>query len=158
MSLSVLGPLPDWRQKAESLQRELFERNRQLADAEDALRLERGKNATIERGVSELRTVLSPLYQGLAHIFGEIDAMGVGESSAPSATPQKSAVWESWKQKLGPMPSKAIDALLMHGGLTQTQLRIHVGCAAGSMSDLVYRLNKAGIINKNGGKISLKEL
>jgi DNA-binding Lrp family transcriptional regulator len=56
------------------------------------------------------------------------------------------------------MPAKAIDALLMHGALTQTQLRIHVGCAAGSISDLVYRLNKAGIINKNGGKISLKEL
>jgi DNA-binding MarR family transcriptional regulator len=82
--------------------------------------------------------------------------MGVGES--PASSPQKSAVWESWKQKLGPMPAKAIDALLMHGALTQTQLRIHVGCAAGSISDLVYRLNKAGIINKNGGKISLKEL
>ena len=110
------------------------------------------------RGVQELRKVLSPLYQGLQHVFGEIEAMGVEDNSTPTGKPKVSAAWESWKQKLGGNLAKAIDALLLHGELTQTQLRLHVGCAAGSISDLVYKLNRAGIINKNGGKISLKEL
>jgi hypothetical protein len=46
----------------------------------------------------------------------------------------------------------------MHGQLTQTQLRIHVGCATGSVTSIVFQLNKVGLINKNGGRISLKEL
>ena len=155
MSLS-LAALPNPMDEVRRLRQENDTLREELREAREEASSCRREAATAARGAQELRTVLTPLYQGLQHIFGEIDAMGVGES--PASSPQKSAVWESWKQKLGPMPAKAIDALLMHGALTQTQLRIHVGCAAGSISDLVYRLNKAGIINKNGGKISLKEL
>jgi hypothetical protein len=106
-------------------------------------------------GVQNLRTALDPLHRALKQIFGEMErtgfeSVGVGQKVSP--------VWESWKQKLDPQCGKAIDALLVHGGMTQTQLRIHVGCAQGSIYGVVCRLNKAGIINKNGGKISLKEL
>lgn len=155
MSLSILSPLPDLQARIRQLEQDLFTRNRQLNEAEDALRQERQKTAQTERGVQELRNVLNPLYSALQHIYGEINNMGV--DSTPAST-KHSVIWESWKQKLGGLPAKAIDALLLHGEMSRTQLRIHVGCATGSVADLVYRLNQAGIINKNGGKISLKEL
>ena len=47
---------------------------------------------------------------------------------------------------------------MVHGPMTQTQLRILIGCANGSIAGIVCTLNKAGLINKNGGKISLKEI
>lgn len=160
MSLSILAPLPDWRQKAESLQRDLYERNRQLEEAEQALRSERQKTAAVERGVAELRTVLTPLYQALAHIFGE---MGVAEGAASSTAPtaRVSVAWESWKQKLGPnsAAAKIIDILMIHGELTHTQLRIHIGTSRmQTVYDAVSKLNKAALLNKNGDKFSLKEL
>lgn len=157
MSLTLTG-IPNPQQQIESLQRELYARNRQLAESEEALRQERAKNASIERGVQRLREVLGPLFDGLKLIHGEMDAMGIEGSSASSVDPRKAAVWEDWKRKLGGQAAKAIDALLLHGALTQSQIRLHVGCATGSTAGIVYQLNKAGIINKNGGKISLKDL
>ena len=163
-SLSILAPLPaqpNWQQKAEYLQRELYQRNQQLADAEDALRQERLKSAAMEQGVAELRTVLTPLYQGLCHIFGEIDRMGVESSSPGGAAPKSSAAWDSWKQKLGPnsAAAKIIDILMIHGELTHTQLRIHIGTSRmQTVYDAVSKLNKAALLNKNGDKFSLKEL
>ena len=73
---------------------------------------------------------------------------------------RSSAVWEDWKKKLGATAaSKIIDILLLHGQLDQTQIRIHLGTSRmQTVYDAVSKLNKAGIINKNGGKISLKEL
>ena len=163
-SLSILAPLPDWRQKAEALQRELYERNRQINEAEEALRQERQKTAAVERGVTELRTVLNPLYQALQHIYGEIGAMGVNESAATgpvAPTGRVMAAWESWKQKLGAnsAAAKIIDILMLHGELTHTQLRIHIGTSRmQTVYDAVSKLNKAALLNKNGDKFSLKEL
>jgi hypothetical protein len=151
--------LPDPQQQIESLQRELYQRNRQLAESEEALRQERQKNAGVEVGIGELRTMLSPLYQGLQRIFGEIDALGIeGPVNGAGLDPRKAAVWEDWKRKMPGLPAKFIEALMLHGELTQTQLRLHAKCAAGSVAGVVSQLWKAGLINKNGGKISLKEL
>ena len=159
MSLSILSPLPDWRQKAEALQRDLYERNRQLNEAEESLRQERLKTAAVERGVTELRTVLTPLYQALQHIFGEIGTMGVNEVTITNdGDPRKKAIWDSWKAKLPSGESKAIDALLLHGTMTTGQLRIHVGCATRTAQNIVTALKSKGLINKNGPQISLKEL
>ena len=160
MSMAVFTPLPDPMKIAAELRREIEKLRAQLETAQEELRQERQKTAAMESGVRQLRAVLTPLYQALAHIFGEIDAMGVG-AMPPTATgvdPRKAAVWEDWKQKLGGQAAKAIDALLLHGELTQTQLRLHIGCARGSVPGIVYQLNKAALINKNGGRISLKEL
>jgi hypothetical protein len=160
MSMSILAPLPSWQQKAESLQRELYHRNQELADAEEALRQEKLKTAAMEQGVSRLREALTPLYSGLQMIFGEIDSTGV--QAAATATsgldPRKAAVWEDWKRKMPGIPSRFIEALMLHGELTQTQLRLHAKCAQGSVAGVVSQLWKAGLINKNGGRISLKEL
>lgn len=159
MSLSVLTALPTERQRLESLQRELLERSQQLADAQDALRIERLKVASLERGLAELRTVLTPLYQGLQHIFGEMASLGVeAGAAAHGLDPRKAAVWEDWKRKMPGTPARFIEALMLHGELTQTQLRLHAKCARGTVPGVVSQLWKAGLINKNGGKISLKEL
>jgi hypothetical protein len=155
MSLTLTA-LPDPRQQAESLQRELYQRNRQLNDAEEALRQERKKNAAVERGVAELRQVLTPLYRALGQVFGEIEAIGTEEVS--SADPRKKAIWDSWKQKLPSGEGRAIDALLLHGSMTTAQLRIHVGCASRTAQNIVVALKSKGLIVKDGGQIKLKEL
>ena len=156
-----MNPLPDLRQQVESLQRELYKRNQQLNEVEEALRQERLKSAALERGVSRLKQALSPVYDGLRMIFGEIDAMGVGDAGVAATSgmdPRKAAVWEDWKRKMPGIPARFIDALMLHGELTQTQLRLHAKCAQGSVAGVVSQLWKAGLINKNGGRISLKEL
>ena len=142
----------------ESLQRELYTRNKQLNDAEEELRTERRKTATIEAGVRGLRQQLSPLYQALQSVFGDIDAMGIADGVSNASSPRTSAVWESWKEKLGGQTATAIDVLALHGEMNADQLRIHLRCARTHVYNVITKLNKAGIINKNGGKISLKDL
>lgn len=147
--------VPNPQQQIESLQRELYQRNRQLADAEEALRQEKAKNAAVERGVSQLREILSPMFNGLKMVFGEIDVMGVGGSVS---TPKTSAIWESWKQKLPTLEGRAIDALLLHGEMTVPQLRIHIGCATRTSRNVASSLSGKGLALRSGGKIRLKEL
>jgi len=108
--------------------------------------------------VQNIRDILEPLFSGLKRVFGEMEHAGFETYSAASVDPRKAAIWSSWKQKMPGNPAKFIDALLLHGELTQTQLRLHAQCAQGSVAGVVSQLWKNGLINKNGGKISLKEL
>lgn len=141
----------------ESLQRKLQAANERAAQAENELRVERRKTASMERGIGELRSVLTPLYRGLVHIFGEIEVMGL-EAEQSNSQPRNSAVWESWKQKLSGSAAKAIDTLLLHGEMNAEQLRIHLGTATRTCYNIIGELNRAKLINKNNGKIRLKEL
>jgi hypothetical protein len=124
------------------------------------LKLQRSdeRAAMVEGGVSRLRSALTPLYQALQQIYGDIDAMEINPESGSGMDPRKAAVWEDWKRKMPGIPARFIEALMLHGELTQTQLRLHAKCAQGSVAGVVSQLWKAGLINKNGGKISLKEL
>jgi len=146
--------IPSPQSQIESLQRELYQRNKQLADAEEALRLEKLMNQTLHTAVDTLRMTLQPLYSGLRLIFEQIDASGV---ESPTKA-RNSAVWESWKQKLSGTAAKAIDVLHLHGEMNGEQLRIHLGCATRTCYNIIGELNKAKLIDKNGGRISLKEL
>ncbi len=132
---------------------ELQEQVRQLRDE---LSRERNRETQVESGVRELRRVLDPLYRALQMVYGEIGELGI--QPGLDLHPAKAAAWENWKKKLGGLPARFIDVLMIHGEMTQTQLRIAVGCAAGSVAGVVCTLNKAGLINKAGGKVSLKEL
>jgi hypothetical protein len=67
-------------------------------------------------------------------------------------------VWENWKSRMPGAPAKVIDALLLHRDMSQQQLCIATGVPRGSMTNVISRLNRAGLISKNGGRISLKEL
>lgn len=110
-----------------------------------------------ERSVQSLRRQLSPLYQALHAVFGDMDAIGGGGDS-PAADSRTAAVWASWKQKLGQGEGKIIDALLLHREMNTQQLAIACGFHRNSVPKLIYTLNKSGLINKSGGRFSLKTL
>jgi hypothetical protein len=113
-----------------------------------------------ERALANLRRQLSPLYRALQDVFGELDAAGVEEtgSSTLAASPRTSAVWESWKSRMPGGPAKIIDALLLHSEMNTQQLAIATGVHRNSIPAMIYKLNKAGLLNKNGGRFSLKTL
>ena len=139
---------------------EILDANRARQDAEAAY--EEGT-----RALSMLRQQLSPLYRALRAVFGELDAAGIVDASmsapasAPvgvSTEPRVAAVWDSWKSKLGGQCAKVIDVLLTHGEMNTTQLAIAVGTRRQNIPNLIYKLNQAGLINKNGGRFALKAL
>jgi hypothetical protein len=114
----------------------------------------------VERDNAVLLKLLSPLYKGLRPVFGDAepsaelsDSSGNGSSGSVNAS-----VWAAWKQRLTPNAGKIIDALLTHRELSSTQIAIATGIAGGNVAKYVYELNKAGLINKAGGKMSLKSL
>jgi hypothetical protein len=160
-SLSLMSPLPDQQRRISELTAALEAAGQRGDRLETELRAERRKNASIEKGVAELRTILSPLYQALGMVFGQIETMGVPTSSGSTAASTDSritAVWESWKDRLGQGPAKVIDALLLHREMNTQQLAIATGYHRTTIPEFIYKLNKAGLINKNSGKFSLKEL
>ena len=112
------------------------------------------------RALGELRRQLGPLYKALQMVFGELDAAGVDEAPAASGpvNTRTAAVWESWKNKLGVGAAKCIDALLLHGEMNTNQLSIATGYHRNTVPQYVSKLNTAGLINKNGGRFSLKSL
>jgi hypothetical protein len=157
MSLSVIN-VPDPQREIATLQRVLREKIERIVQLERELVDERAANTASRRTVEELRTTLEPLYRALQVIFGHIEAMGVNGDGATPVNDSTRQVWESWKQKLGGLTAQAIDVLLLHGPMNQTQLRIQLRCASRSVTNIVGALNKAGLIDKAGGKIALKPL
>jgi len=104
-------------------------------------------------------TVLALLIEAVRHVAsGKMDIPDVTQIAGSAPDIRLKAAWENWKSKLPGLPARFIDALLLHGPMTQTQLRIAVGCAAGSVASIVSTLWKAGLIDKNSGRISLKQL
>lgn len=83
--------------------------------------------------------------------------MGVA-GGRTTINPATNAVWDSWKQKLGGKAAEAIDVLVLHGEMNAEQLRIHLKCGKNYVYNVISSLHKASLINKNSGKISLKEL
>jgi DNA-binding transcriptional ArsR family regulator len=110
------------------------------------------------RAIRALRQQLEPLHRALKEVFGEIDAIGSDPGPQPSASPKNAAVWQAWKSRLGATASKVIDALLTHGELNTQQLAIATGLHRTTIPAGIYALNKAGLINKSGGRFSLKQI
>jgi hypothetical protein len=122
--------------------------------------------------IMRLRQQLAPLYTALQQIFGVIEAVipnddfpaqvaqGGSVPGAADLSERERRVWKSWQDKFGTgsMASKFIDVLLDHGEMNAAQLRIAAKCGQQTVYDTVHRLNQAGLINKNGGKYSLKKL
>lgn len=135
-----------------------------LDDVKEQLRQSRQETATAKRdaarAMSELRRQLGPLYKALQMVFGELDAAGVDDAPASSGSvnARTTAVWENWKSKLPGRPAAIIDALMLHGEMNSTQLAIAIGIHRNNVPGLIFRLNKAGLIDKNGTKYSLKKL
>lgn len=156
----IVEDVPDPR--LADLEAEVRQTRRELSDAR--LEAERAREDAT-RALSMLRRQLSPLYKALQAVFGELDAGGVAEDSGPvgvsAASPvdaRAGAIWASWKARLGPQCGKVIDALLLQPGMNTTQLAIAVGTRRQNIPGLIYKLNQAGLLDKNGGRFSLKQL
>lgn len=137
-----------------ALEAEIGRLNRELRETRAELARARAESA---HAVAALRQQLSPLYRALQAIFGELDAIG-DDAPAPASDARMQAVWASWKSKLGSGPAKVIDALLLHGEMNTQQLAIACGVNRNTIPNWIVTLNKAGLINKNGGRFSLKSL
>jgi len=130
---------------------------REVESLRQALSDNMSQDADFHRGLNQVCDTMRPLFEGLCRIFSEIDRIpGARPGSSPRV--KSSEVWESWKGKLSGTAAKSIDALLLHGEMTAEQLRIHLGCATRTCYNIIGELNRAKLINKNGGRISLKEL
>lgn len=131
--------------------------NRQLRDE---LRESRNQCAAVSSGVSALRRQLEPLYNALRMVFGEIEVAGVGSpgEATSGVSPKIAAVWQSWINKLGGKRAEVIKALLEHGELSVVQLKVMTHSSGQTVYNQISSLNQLGLINKNGGKFSLKEL
>lgn len=154
-------------EKIDALERQVAKLRGELSDTRHELtRVREDSN----RALTALRQQLSPLYRALQRVFGELEDAGVPDAPAaastsdgrraPDATDARvTAVWASWKTKLGGTVAKGIDALLLHGELDTQQLAIAAGVDKRTVTNtIVYKLHQAGLIDKNGGRFSLKEL
>jgi ribosomal protein L29 len=137
------------------LEDEIHELKRELSAARAETRQAK---AEAQRAVAALRKQLAPLYQALRMVFGEIDAVGGSEAVGNEPAPRIAAVWQAWKDKIGGQPAQLIDALLLHGELTSGQIAVAIGINPKNVAQVVHKLNKAGLVTKNGGKFSLKQL
>ena len=111
--------------------------------------------------VNNLRNALSPLYKSLRHLFGEMEEIpdDAPVASVSVSSPRASAIWDSWKQKLGGKQAEFIQALLEHGHpMTSEQLRVTTHTGRSTVPQIIYKLNSLGLINKHDGKYSLKTL
>ena len=140
---------------------ELRDENRELVRENQNLQAELS-SAKVQnsRAISMLRHQLDPLYKALQSVYGVIEASGVEEDDDPKAgtNPRVKAVWESWKQKLGGKQAEFIQALLEHGSMTAVQLKVATHTGTSTVPQVIYKLNQLGLIDKNGGKYSLKQL
>lgn len=125
-----------------------------LASAQADVQRERRQTAT---AVGSLRRQLTPLYRALQGLFGELDQLSEGDAPSAPTDARVAAVWASWKSKMG-TASVVIDALLLHGEMNTQQLAIACGKDRTTIPAYIMKLNKAGLINKNGNRFSLKPL
>lgn len=124
-----------------------------------------GLVAGTHNSTARLRQLLGPLHNALKELFGEMETISGGGDFSPQterttsdADARKIAVWQSWKSKLGGVNASFIQGLLEHGTMTAPQLRVVCKCHIQSVYDAATKLKSLGLINKNGGKYSLKEL
>lgn len=151
------APIQDHRDRViASLEEENAALKERVRLAERDVEIVRHENT---RGVGELRRILDPLFNGLKLIYGELDAIEPANGSQLVRTDDKNnVVWDSWKKKLGGRPAEFIAELLIHGEMTGKQLEVATRCGRKTVAGTIYKLNQAQLINKNGGKYSLKEL
>lgn len=105
--------------------------------------------------MANLRKLLKPWHSAIKQVYGELEI--VAEDDAP-INGSGSLKWQSWKQKLPGRPAEIIDLLLLHQEMNRNQLMAAMHCGKDVVRVTISRLNVAGLINKNGGKYSLKSL
>lgn len=145
--------------EVEKLRGEVRHLKRELDDAQrEAVRA----REDADRALGMLRRQLSPLYRALQAVFGELDAAGVAEDAAPSSPntsnapldsrldPRVAAIWESWKEKLGPGTAAAriISVLQLHPSMSAGQLKVAARMATQTVYEATSKLKSLSLIEK----------
>jgi hypothetical protein len=138
---------------------------RELHDVLDENEQLKQRVAVADAPIARLREKLTPFYRMLQAIFGDIEDLGPAAPDSPSnetpgaSDPRAAAAWEEWKQRMPGAPAKIITALQKHGKADTTQLCILIGTnRRQTVHDAIHKLNKSGLLDKNGGQFSLKKL
>jgi len=144
------------------LRREIAGLERELQEAKDEAATAKQSAADAIQAIRALRQQLEPLHKSLKMVFGEIsrvEAETILPAGSPGQQPSSglSPKWEMLKTKLGGRQAEFID-LLQHGEMTAHQLRAAAHCDIKTAYGVIARMKAGGLLNKNGGKFSLKDL
>lgn len=135
----------------EQIKRQYYE----IQQLKEDLRNERQKTHAVEAGVRKLKSATTPLFHALQLIHGEMDAMGIDGSVSPAVGDVK---WDFWRKRFPGRGAELIDTLLINKSMNTKQLSTALKCDPRTLAQLIYKLNQAGLIAKNGNMFSLKEL
>jgi hypothetical protein len=132
-------------------------RDEQIQMLEDQLRDARSQVLALEAKLEHVRKRMSPLYELYQSLQAVFDKSGV---IVPTGTGTDTITkWEFWKKRYPGRVAEVIDLLLIQREMNGSQLCSALKCDPRTLSaKVIYPLNKAGLINKNGGRYSLKEI
>lgn len=154
--------LPDSQhEEVERLRREIRGLEMELREAKDEAETAKLSASDAVQAIRALREQLGGFYKALKMIFGEISRVEAGEVySAPPTSESRSTLsprWEMLKSKLGGRQEEFI-VLLQHGEMNAAQIRAAAHCDIKTVYATIKKMRDGGLLNKNGGKFSLKEL
>lgn len=118
-----------------------------------------------QRAVANLRRQLSPLFQALRMVFGELDAFGGSDEALSGASPGAAgttsarllAIVNDWKAKNPPADGKILDALLLRGAMTVTEMSTVCKMSKKTIYPATSRMGRGGVIVNQGGRFALKQ-
>lgn len=150
MPLQLSGQVDTRDQQIAELQLENEKLRDYNLDLEQQLRRARIEN---QQSISAVRAILSPLYNGLKQLFGEMDAIGGAQEQA---TTKEDPRWASWKQRMPGRPAEMIDLLLVHDSMSVKNLMVAMKCRKDAVYQAASKLGQAGVVANVGGRYSLK--
>lgn len=123
--------------RVRQLERELAEKDRQIAHGEAANR----------QAVLNLRRQLAPLYKALREVFGELDTLA-GDTNVPWVEDPvlNTPYWETWKSRVSRSGARIIDVLRVTPHLNNTQIAAAAKMDKGTVSNTLVVLRKLGIL------------
>ena len=104
--------------------------------------------------------LLATLAQAVRQIAGgEVDLAEPDTATVTSTGTGTGSKWDFWKRRFPGRISDTIDLLLHQKAMNSSQLCAALKCDPRTLSaKVIYPLNKAGLIIKNGNNYSLKEI
>jgi hypothetical protein len=113
---------------------------------------------TLRKRVEQLESRLGDGEEQVVRIFRGVAAVfsSDGSTPQPSVAGGTNPKWEALKKAFPGRCSELIDTLIAHGPLRTSQIAAIMRSDPRTVTQLIHKLNKAGGIEKNGGKFSLK--
>lgn len=147
------------REQDDRLQREVVDLRRQVRELDEEVRERDRRIQVLERAQATLQSALAPTFRGLQMVFGEFEKAGISSSTEDSPRTVgalESNFWETQKRRFPGKPSEIID-LLLERSMNTSQIATAGRMDPRTVTKTIYILNKAGLVEKNGGMFSLKQ-